>query len=106
MPRGRMSLAQALGDSKGLDVTSANDEKVFVIRGRMVNESAELIMRPIVYQIDMSRLGNLVLAERFELDARDIVYVDRTGTANYNAVVAQFLPTISALFQLDRLVVR
>jgi len=107
MPRGTMSLAEALSLVEGLDPSSADRSRVFVIRAQVGLASntntpgAEI--RPIIYLMNMSDIGALIMAERFSLWPRDVVYVDRTGLATYNAVVSQVLPTVSTLFQLDRL---
>ncbi|EIT69068.1 hypothetical protein WQQ_26500 [Hydrocarboniphaga effusa AP103] len=37
------------------------------------------------------------------MQPRDVVYVKATAFAQYNSVINQLLPTISAVFQIDRL---
>lgn len=51
----------------------------------------------------MGRPEGMLLANEFQLAPRDIVYVKATSFAKYNSVINQLLPTISAVFQIDRL---
>lgn len=104
LPRGTMSLAEALGHVEGLDPGGADRSRVFVVRAQNRSGASETEIRPTIYLMNMSGLGALIMSERFMLWPRDVVYVDRTGLATYNAVVTQVLPTVSTLFQLDRLI--
>ena len=101
MPRGTMSLAEALSTVEGLDSGSADRSRVFVVRAQAASSEPEI--RSIIYLMNMSDVGALIMSERFRLWPRDVVYVDRTGLATYNSVISQVLPTVSTLFQLDRL---
>lgn len=103
MPRGTMSLAEALSTVEGLDPGAADSSRVFVVRAQAARGTPKMQVRPSIYLIDMSDISALIMSERFLLWPRDVVYVDRTGLATYNAVVSQVLPTVSTLFQLDRL---
>ncbi len=106
MPLGTISLAEALARAQGLDSSRADRKKVFVIRampGASEGGDHELRPRPTVYQLGFDNVAALLMSEQFQLWPRDVVYVDRTGLASYNTVIAQVLPTVSTLFQLDRL---
>ena len=108
LPNGYMSLAEALSKANGLDQQAADRRKVFVIREQ--NNVAQSYAHGVpkggisVYAMDMSNVSSFVLSHQFVLMPDDVVYVDRTGLATYNSVISQILPTISALFQLDRLI--
>lgn len=97
--RGRMSLAEALSTAGGLQTTSANPRAVFVFRAPELADE-----RPKVYAMDLTRGDSLLLAEQFSLQSRDVVYVGSTDFARYNRVIGQLLPTVSTIFQLDRLI--
>jgi len=119
--RTTISLAEALTQGGGFDKSGANAKAVFVFRrkaegfgdslgapstressSRMeVAESASLIPR--VYTLDMTRAESLLLAERFPLQPRDVVYVASTDFSKYNRIISLLLPTVSTIFQLDRL---
>jgi polysaccharide biosynthesis/export protein len=96
---GRMSLTEALAGAGGLARLSANDAGVLVFRR---GEGAQQV--PTVFRVDLSQPQGLLLAGEFELQPRDVVYVKATTFSQYNLVINQLLPTISAIFQLDRLV--
>ncbi len=101
MPEGSMSLAEALSAVEGLDEGSADQRRIYVLR--QVEDEREGSLRTKVYRIGLSDLGSMLLTENFALAPRDIVYVDKTGLASVNLVISQFLPSVSTLFQLERL---
>jgi polysaccharide export outer membrane protein len=90
MARGRMSLAEALGDAAGLDPVTANGG-VYVFRGRYE--------APRVYRLDASSADALLLAVQFQLEPLDVVYVTTYGLTSWNRVVTQILPTVQGLWQ-------
>lgn len=110
LPYARISLAKALSESSGLDQTRARGDGVYVIRAGSVSlghdDGVPQYDYPIVFHFDMSRLDGVIGAQHFDLVPNDIVYVDSTGIATYNAVVNQILPTVSTIFQLDQLLNR
>jgi polysaccharide export outer membrane protein len=91
MVKGRMSLAEAIGDSEGFDPTTSNPGEVYVIRGRYEE--------PRVYKLDASSADALLLAVQFQLQPLDVVYVSPYALTNWNRVVSQILPTIQGLWQ-------
>lgn len=103
MPRGTMSVNDALASVGGVNSSSADVTKIFIVRGEDVAPN-DGDTRAIVYTLDMSSVSAFLMSERFMLWPRDVVYIDRTGLATYNAVIGQILPTVSTLFQLDRLI--
>lgn len=110
MPLGTISLAEALSQASGLNGSSANRKNVYIVRAmnsesegaRSANGIATAV-RPTIYKFSFDNISTLLLSERFQLWPRDVVYVDRTGLATYNSIISQVLPTVSTLFQLDRL---
>ncbi|AXQ29899.1 hypothetical protein D0B54_14970 [Solimonas sp. K1W22B-7] len=106
--RAEMSLAEALTQGGGLDKAGANPRAVFVFRRNPEPAPSVAGTRanplPKVYLLDMTRAESLLLAERFPLESRDVVYVAATDFSKYNRLLNQLLPTVSAYFQLDRLI--
>lgn len=98
MQQETMTLTEALSQAKGLDGMGADDSGVLVFRRPMVDGQA-----PRIFKLDMSVPQGLILAGEFQLNPRDVVYVKRTRFSQYNLVLNQILPTISALFQLNSL---
>jgi polysaccharide export outer membrane protein len=90
MAKGRMSLAEAIGDAEGLDPVASSGE-VYVFRGRWD--------APRAYRLDASRADALLLAVQFELAPRDVVFVSTYRLTSWNRVVSQLLPTIQGLWQ-------
>jgi polysaccharide export outer membrane protein len=91
MPRGRMTLADAIGDSAGFDPLTSNPGGVYVFRGRYE--------APRVYRLDARSPDALLLAVQFELEPHDVVYVSTYGLSSWNRVVQQLLPTVQGLWQ-------
>lgn len=104
--RGYMSLTEALSEAQGLG-SGSDDSSVFVFRsGTQPGVSRLCDCEPeeaLVFGLDMSRVDGVLLAERFELQPRDVVYVSSTDFSRYNRIIGQILPTVSTLFQLERL---
>jgi len=84
------TLADALGDAGGLDPITAKASQVYVIRA--VDDD-----RPQVWHLDASSPTALVLADNFELQPRDVVYVDPAGVTRWSRVINQILPTATSL---------
>jgi polysaccharide export outer membrane protein len=91
MPRGRMTLAEALADSGGVNPFSANSGQIFVIRDQPNST------KPAIYHLNASAPDALVLADKFNLRARDVVFVDAVPVVRWARVVNNILPTIDVL---------
>lgn len=98
MGQQRMSLTEALTRSGGMDRLTANDSGVLVFRRAPALQTPALI-----YALDMSTPRGMLLAGEFNLQPRDVIYVKATAFAQYNSIINQLLPTISTIFQIDRL---
>ena len=90
-----LSLAHVLGESRGLDSSSANAAKIYVVRDN------PNYPRTNIYYIDMQTITSFSLANRFEMHPNDIVYVDPTGLARWNRVLSALLPSTSAIRSLS-----
>lgn len=96
-----VSLTQVLAKSGGLDQLRADDSGLLIFRRAQKDNDY-----PTVYVLDISQPLGLLLAGEFVMESKDVVYVKATGFAKYNSIIAQLLPTISAIFQIDSLVRR
>lgn len=93
-----LTLTEALTKSGGLERTTADDSGVLVFRRpTKLDEPAK------IFALDMSRAQGLLLAGEFTLQPRDVVYVKATAFSQYNLVIGQLLPTITAIYQIDAL---
>jgi polysaccharide export outer membrane protein len=95
MVNGRMTLNQALGEVGGLNPLSSEARQVYVIR----NADAK---SPLVYNLDARSPVALALAENFELNPKDVVYVDASGLAKFSRIVNLIIPSSSAVTTLYR----
>lgn len=99
LQQGKTTLTEALTRSGGLDKLRADDSGVLVFRRPFADG-----VPPTIYSLELDNPLGLLLAGEFVLQPRDVVYVKATAFSKYNSVINQLLPTISAVFQLDRLV--
>lgn len=68
------------------------------------HEQAGLEIVPRVYQLDASAVTSLILADKFQLQPRDVVYVSPSGLVSWNRFLNKILPTVTTYYRLDRLV--
>jgi len=87
---GSLSLAQALSDSGGIQGGSADARLIYVIRSAGTTNSVD------VFHLDARNPTAMVLADRFILGPRDIVYVDAGTLTRFSRVMNMLVPTVSA----------
>jgi polysaccharide export outer membrane protein len=92
MPRGRMSLSEALSDTGGVNPLSANSGQIYVIRQGANN-------RIQIFHLNAETADALIVADRFDLRARDVVFVDAAKVARYARVINNLIPTLDLLRQ-------
>lgn len=92
MPRGRLSLAQALGDSEGFDFATMRPA-VYVLRDAGAG-------KPEIYRLDVHSGDALILAAHFPLKARDVVFVATSDMARFNRGLAQIIPLVNTIWQI------
>lgn len=88
---GRLSLAQALSDAGGINTASAEARSIYVFRRGKTDNAVD------VFHLDAYNPVAMVLADRFALQPRDVVYVDAGPLVRWNRVVSLLVPTVSAL---------
>ena len=91
---GHLTLAAALGEVGGVNQTSANSGAIYVIRGSNKD-------KPEIFHLDARYATGMLLAERFEMQAQDVVFVDTAGISQWNRVISQLLPSISIISIAD-----
>ena len=84
MRNGRLTLNEALGEAGGINPVTGDARQVYVIR----RSSAESM----VYQLDANAPGALAVAEGFELNPKDVVYVAATPLTNWNRTISALIP--------------
>lgn len=84
MRNGRLTLNEALGESGGINPVSGDARQVYVVR----RDSSQSV----VYQLDANAPGALAMAEGFELNPKDVVYVAATPLTNWNRTISALIP--------------
>lgn len=97
MNKKRMSLAEALSSAGGLNQNTASPGYVYVMRG------AEEQQEPEVFHLDIRSPHAMILAERFALNARDVVYVDTASVVRWNRFISNIVGTVRVLRDIDSL---
>ncbi len=93
MNKGRMTLTEALSDAGGPDQNTSDAARIFVFRGG--------INKPAIFHLDAKSPDALLLADRFPLQPRDVIYIDRAEGIRWNQIIAQIQPTVQLLNQFD-----
>ncbi|HZZ83166.1 MAG TPA: polysaccharide biosynthesis/export family protein [Anaeromyxobacteraceae bacterium] len=91
MVKGRMTLAESLSSTGWLDPLASNPAQIFVLRGAYE--------APQIYRLDASQADAMLLATRFRLKPRDVVFVATSGIARWNRSLAQIMPTVQTIWQ-------
>jgi len=86
---GRMTLADALSQAGSVNSATADAAQMFVIRG-------SLAATPQVFHLDGRSPVAMLLAEDFELQPKDVVYVDGSGLVRFNRVLSLLMPLVNA----------
>ncbi len=84
MRNGRLTLNEALGEAGGINPVTGDARQVYIVR-RTQDES-------VVYQLDANAPGALAVAEGFELNPKDVVYVAATPLTNWNRTISALIP--------------
>ncbi|KPV39769.1 hypothetical protein AN478_10590 [Thiohalorhabdus denitrificans] len=102
MHQGEMTLAEAVAQAKGFDSEAAYAYGLYVIRGvpQETEEGGAPRIKPKVFHLDARAAASMVLADQFQLQPRDVVYVATSGLVRWNRLIGQILPTVRAAYQL------
>jgi len=84
MRNGRLTLNEALGEAGGINPVTGDVRQVYVVRRNSQSS--------VVYQLDANAPGALAMAEGFELNPRDVVYVAATPLTNWNRTISAMIP--------------
>ena len=84
-----MTLTEALSDSGGISQDLADAARIFVFRGGLG--------KPKIYHLDAKSPDALILADRFPLQPRDVIFVDRAEGIRWNQIINQVQPTITLI---------
>lgn len=86
---GLITLADALSQAGSVNASTADAAQMFVIRGSLTGT-------PEVFHLDGHSPVAMLLAKDFELQPKDVVYVDGSGLVRFNRVLTLLMPLISS----------
>jgi polysaccharide biosynthesis/export protein len=89
MKSGQLTLSDALSQAGSLNSTTADAAQLYVIRDATGNA-------PQVFHLDAHSPVSMVLANQFELQPKDVVYVDGNSLVRISRVLSLLLPAINA----------
>lgn len=92
----RLTLADALSLSGWLKSNTADPSYIYIIRGDFT--------KPQIYCLDLRTPDKLLLAEKFNLQPRDILFVSSAPAARWNRGLNQLLPTIQGIWYTQAIV--
>ena len=89
MSKGRMTLAEALSDAGGMTQDFSDAARIFLFRGGLG--------KPKIFHLDAKSPDAFLLADRFPLQPRDVIFVDRAEGIRWNQIIDQIQPTVNLL---------
>lgn len=90
MRDGKLSLGQALGESGGVNATTADPGQIYVIRKQADGS-------PGVFHLNAKDPTMLAVADTFNLQPRDVVYIDPVGLVRWNRIISLIVPSANVL---------
>lgn len=98
MSRNGTSLAEALADANGINENRADGRGIYVLRNTGISRDAQglPVYTATVFHLNASSAVGFMLADRFPLEARDVVYVSPAPITRWNRFLSQLLPSIIA----------
>ncbi|WP_320836712.1 polysaccharide export protein [Zhongshania sp.] len=98
MSRNGTSLAEALATANGINENRADGRGIYVLRNAGISRdnTGLPVYRATVYHLNASSAVGFMLADRFPLEARDVVYVSPAPITRWNRFLSQLLPSIIA----------
>lgn len=89
MRNGKLMLSDAISQAGSVNANTADPQQLYVIRGAEGTE-------PQVYHLDARSPVSMILANQFQLQSNDVVYVDSNGLVRLSRVLNLLLPAINA----------
>ena len=87
---GKLTLNEALSEAGGINPNSADPRQIFVVRTANPEQ-------PELYHLNAKSPLAYALSAGFELQARDVIYVDPVPLVRWNRVISLVLPSAQAV---------
>lgn len=89
MRKGKLTLSDAVSQAASFNPETSDPKQLYVIRNGQTD-------KPEVYHLDARSPVSMLLANSFELQPHDVVYVDNNGLVRFSRVLNLLLPAINA----------
>ena len=98
MSRNGTSLAEALATANGIVESRADGRGVYVLRNTSISKDTEglPVYHATIFQLNAASAVGFMFADKFPLEARDVVYVSPAPITRWNRFLSQLLPSILA----------
>lgn len=90
------TVMDAINIAGGITTDSSDVGHVYIIRGSYEH--------PRVYWFNVTTPGAMMMAESFQLNPYDVVYISTAGITRWNRVVSQIVPTLSSVWYTKALI--
>lgn len=89
MQNGKITLSEALAQAGSLNTSTSDPHQIYVVRG-----SSDSNLQ--VFHLDAKSPVSMVLANQFDLQPKDVVYIDGNGLVRFNRILSLLIPAINA----------
>jgi polysaccharide biosynthesis/export protein len=89
MKDGRLTLGEAISQAGSFNPGTSDPKELYVIRGEPNGQ-------PQIYHLDARSPVAMLLANQFDLEPKDVVYVDASGLVRFSRVLDLLLPLVNA----------
>ena len=93
MNKARMTLTEALSEGGSVDQETSDAARIFIFRTGLGKSE--------IFHLNAKSPDAFLLAERFPLQPRDVVFVDRAPGIRWNQIIGQIQPTLNLLNSVD-----
>ncbi|MGB3288406.1 MAG: polysaccharide biosynthesis/export family protein [Burkholderiaceae bacterium] len=94
---GRLSLTEALGEAGGPDPWTSDPSQIYIVRKLPVEMGGE-DAKPEIYHLDAKSPAAFILANDFQLQPRDVVYIDPAPVVRWSRFINNLLPSYNSMF--------
>ena len=96
--RRNLPLSNVLGQAKGLDNAYSKNSSVYIFR------PSDAENQPRIFRIDMTSPSGYLLADKFKVNSRDIVYIGTKNITNWSRVFRQLIPITTFISSAENVV--